>query len=159
MPTLAGPRQHVEQGTTDVVDPPPATDGGAGTEPNGRADLRAWLAGPVPGRAGAWTGVAWLVALPLVEALEPEPVAGASFPWYATLLGVALLGALALAAAGLLAARRWGLVASLGAAGLLTAGTVACPVSGHHAWGAWWPGQLAVALTLTAVSVRALRRA
>ena len=58
---------------------------------------------------------------------------------------------------GLVMQRRWGLVASLGAAGFMTALSVACPISGHHAFGVWWYGQMACVLALGAMSVVALR--
>jgi hypothetical protein len=53
--------------------------------------------------------------------------------------------------------RRLGLVASLGAAGFFTAMSVACPVSGHHPYGAWWFGQMACALGLVGLSLLAIR--
>jgi hypothetical protein len=34
--------------------------------------------------------------------------------------------------------------------------SVACPVSGHHSYGAWWFGQMAVVVAMLSVSVAAL---
>jgi hypothetical protein len=65
-------------------------------------------------------------------------------------------GLLATMAAGLVMQRRFGLVASFGAAGFMTLLSVACPVSGHHPFGAWWYGQMACVLALVAASVVAL---
>ena len=48
--------------------------------------------------------------------------------------------------AGLVMQRRWGLLASFGAAVLATAASIACPVTGHHAFGAWWFAQMACML-------------
>ena len=52
--------------------------------------------------------------------------------------------------------RRWGLGVSVAAAGFFTALSVACPVSGHHPFGAWWFGQMACALGMGGASVVAL---
>jgi hypothetical protein len=41
---------------------------------------------------------------------------------------------------------------------LATAASIACPVTGHHGFGAWWFGQMACVLALVAVSAVALRR-
>ena len=50
---------------------------------------------------------------------------------------------------------RWG---RFGAAGVLVAMTIACPLSGHHAGiGAWWCFELAGSLALVAASEAALR--
>jgi hypothetical protein len=67
-------------------------------------------------------------------------------------------GFLAVMAVGLLARRRWGVLAGLGAAGIFTALAVACPTSGHHAIAPWWFGQIACALGLVAASAVALLR-
>jgi hypothetical protein len=62
-------------------------------------------------------------------------------------------------AIGLAMCRRWGLVAAVGASGLLLASAVACPTTGHHTIGAWWFVQMACSLAAVGVSVVALRRA
>jgi hypothetical protein len=36
--------------------------------------------------------------------------------------------------------------------------TVTCPVSGHHTFGAWWYGQMALTLAMLGVSLAALGR-
>ena len=59
---------------------------------------------------------------------------------------------------GMVMQRRLGLVVSLGAAGFFTALSVACPVSGHHPFGAWWFGQMACALGLVGFSAYRLGR-
>jgi hypothetical protein len=61
-------------------------------------------------------------------------------------VGVAMIG-------GLVARRRLGVAASLGASVILATLSVLCPVSGHHAFGVWWLGQMAAALGLVALSV------
>jgi len=60
-------------------------------------------------------------------------------------------------AAGFAQRRRYGAAGSLGAAGVLTAMTVACPLSGHHAGiGAWWWFEVAGSVTLVVASRVAL---
>jgi hypothetical protein len=54
--------------------------------------------------------------------------------------------------------RRWGAAMSLAAAAFFTAMSVACPVSGHHPFGAWWFGQMACALGMVGASWFALGR-
>ena len=117
-------------------------------------DTRAWLQERIDGRIAAGIGIAWLVAYQVAASLEP--VTHQREPWYGVALGVTFMALLAGTAAGLIAQRRWGLVASLAAAGFFTALSVACPVSGHHAFGTWWFGQMACALTMLGGSVAAL---
>jgi len=120
----------------------------------GAESTREWLQGRIDGRLAAGIGIAWLVAYQLAAALEP--VTHQPEPWYGVALGVAFLGLIAGTATGLVTQRRWGLVVSVAAAGFFTALSVACPVSGHHPFGAWWFGQMACALTMLGASVAAL---
>ncbi len=108
----------------------------------------------IDGRLAAAVAISWLVAYELAVALEP--VTHQPEPWYGVVLGMAFLGLVATSAAGLIAQRRWGLVMSVAAAGFFTALSVACPVSGHHPFGAWWFGQMACALAMLGGSVAAL---
>ena len=63
-------------------------------------------------------------------------------------------------AAGFAQRRRYGAMGSLGAAGVLVAMTIACPLSGHHAGiGAWWWFQMAGSLALVGASGAALQSA
>ena len=120
------------------------------------AETRAWLQERIDGRVAAGVGVAWLVAYEVAAALEP--VTHRPEPWYGVVLGVAFHGLLAAMVVGLVMERRWGLVVSLATAGFFTALSVACPVSGHHPFGAWWFGQMACALGMLAGSFVALTR-
>jgi hypothetical protein len=120
-------------------------------------ETRAWLQDRIDGRTAAGVGIAWVVAYQLAASLEPAT--RKPEPWYGVLLGVAFLGLLAATATGLVMQRRWGLVASLAAAAFFTALSIACPVSGHHPFGAWWFGQMSCALGVLAVSWFALTRA
>jgi peptidoglycan/LPS O-acetylase OafA/YrhL len=118
------------------------------------SDTRTWLREGIDGRLAAGVGVAWLVLMQIAFALEPtthQPE-----PSYGIALELTMWLLLATMVAGLVMQRRAGLVASLAAAGFFTALSVACPVSGHHPFGAWWFGQMACALGLVAVSVVAL---
>jgi peptidoglycan/LPS O-acetylase OafA/YrhL len=124
---------------------------------NGGMDLetKAWLRERIDGRLAAGVGIAWLVLLQVAFALEPtthQPE-----PSYGVVLELTMWLLIATMATGLVMQRRWGLVASLAAAGFLTALSIACPISGHHPFGAWWYGQMACVLALGAISVVALR--
>jgi hypothetical protein len=120
-------------------------------------DTRAWLQERIDGRLAAGVGLAWLVSYQLAATLEP--VTHQPEPWYGVVLNVGFLALLAATATGLIMQRRWGLVASIAAAGLFTALSVACPVSGHHPFGTWWYGQMALALGMLGASLVAAIRA
>ena len=122
-----------------------------------RADTREWLQERIDGRVALAVGVAWFVLNEIAFALEPasqHPV-----PLIGIVLEVTMYVLLSAMLAGLIMQRRWGLLASFGAAVLATAASIACPVTGHHAFGAWWFAQMACMLSLVAISVVALRRA
>jgi hypothetical protein len=125
--------------------------------PPARPDTRAWLSERISTEAAVVMGATWYVLFLIGSTLEPR--AAEPTPAWASALSLVFLGSLAITAAGLLARRRWGLLASLAAAGIFTAFSIACPVSGHHAYAAWWFGQMACALALVGVSVYGLRRA
>jgi hypothetical protein len=125
-----------------------------------RPDTREWLGQRVSAEVGIFVGVAWYVLFSIAVALEPAAAQPEAFPtWLAVGIEVTLLGLLGVMAVGLVARRRVGLVASLGASALFLAMVVACPVSGHHGFGAWWYGQMACAIGLVAITGGALRRA
>jgi hypothetical protein len=126
-------------------------------EPAAPPETRTWLAERISGDVALMMGAAWYVLLMISIGLEP-PASGPEPAWTVG-LSFAFLAALAVTGGGLLARRRWGLLASVGGAGMLTAFSVACPVSGHHGFGAWWFGQMACALLLVAASAFALARA
>jgi peptidoglycan/LPS O-acetylase OafA/YrhL len=119
------------------------------------ADTRAWLQERIDGRLAAGVAVAWFVLLQVAMALEP--VTHRPEPSFGIVLELVMWLLLATMVAGLVMQRRWGLVSSLGAAGFLTALSIACPVSGHHPFGAWWFGQMACVLALVGISMVALR--
>jgi hypothetical protein len=120
----------------------------------GAESTREWLGGRVSGGLAAGIGIGWFVAYQVAGSLEP--VTHQPEPWYGVVLNVGLLGLIAATATGLIMQRRWGLVVSVLAALAFTALAVACPVSGHHPFGAWWFGQMACALGMLAASVAAV---
>ena len=111
----------------------------------------------IPSEVSLALGVAWFVCYTIGSALEPQT--SHPMPVIGVVLGVALLVGILATAVGLVARRRWGLTASLGTAVLLVASAVACPTTGHHGFGLWWFGQMAVSMALVGASVVALRRA
>ncbi len=125
-----------------------------------RLETREWLKTRISRGMAMTVAVSWYVLFLVGVALEPEATQPEAIPaWIGVTVTVVLFGLLGVMTAGLLARRRWGLVASMGAATLFVAGSVACPVSGHHGFGAWWYGQMACALGLVAITGAALRRA
>jgi hypothetical protein len=104
-------------------------------------------------------GVGWPLAMTLAIALEPAPadptatvpaiVEVASLGLFLALVGTAVAAGLRHPAAAVT-----GLVTGL----LATTFSITCPVSGHHAFGAWWVAQLGVVTTMLAVSTAALAR-
>lgn len=143
--------QQLEIGERSDVEP-------AGTRRARRA--RAIPPGSLAGDRGLAVAVVvtGLVAFFGTVALEPAPVAPhASWAWVAEIGGTAFLGLAFLGALALLSGRsRLGYGATTGAAWTMVVLTVGCPVSGHHAFGAWWAGQMALAGMFAVVSTTAL---
>jgi len=142
--------------------PPPAPEDTRAAPPEAPAaehpahDLRAWLREPVDRATPIVLAGAWFVLVQIAFALEPAT--SRSEPAIGVLLSLAMYGLLAIMVTGLVMHRRFGVVASLGAATLATAASIACPVTGHHPFGTWWYGQMACVLALVGVSVAMLRR-
>ncbi len=136
------------------------------TEPKPKEEARPRAARSLDERLAEPISVWWAlgVAATLVganfaaQALEPAAAnPDLPQPWFVVLPStVAAFGILA-ALAGLLARRRWGMGASLLAAGIGLVMVVACPVSGHHHFGMWWIGELACLGAWAGVSVAGLR--
>ena len=129
------------------------------TEPAPRSDARSWLQDPVPSPWAYGLLAGWWGLFLLAQALQPEAAAEhGMLAWIGAVLSVVFFGALLVAATGLLLRQRWGLVASLGAAALLVADSIACPLTGHHEFGAFVLIQAVGSVALAGVSIRALRR-
>jgi hypothetical protein len=119
--------------------------------------------GPVANRlTPTWAGIlgfGWPLAIVITIALEPAPAdPEAAIPLVVSLASMALFAALVATA---VAAGSRHPSAAIGAVvtGLLALGfTVSCPVSGHHTFGAWWFGQMALTLPMLGVSLAALGR-
>jgi peptidoglycan/LPS O-acetylase OafA/YrhL len=145
MDTMTRERQHTTPRDGDAREP--------------RTDTREWLTERISNRPALAVGAAWYVLYLVAYALEPAADHPDVFPaWLSITLELTLVGLMGVMAAGLVAQRRWGLVASMGAAVFFTALVVACPVTGHHSLGAWWFGQMACAIGLVAITGAALRR-
>jgi hypothetical protein len=140
-----------EERTVSVEQAVPEAPTGQPTQP------RAWLTERITTETSVLLAAAWYVLFMIGTALEPE--ATGSTPAWVNVLSFVFLGGLVVMVGGLIARRRWGLLASLASAGLLTASSVACPISGHHGLATWWFGQMACALGLVAASGYALTRA
>jgi len=120
------------------------------------SDTAVWLRDPIEGGLALGVGLAWYALYLIAGALEPAT--SRPEPFIGMLLQAAMLAGFFVMLVGLALRRRWGLVATLGESLLLVAAAVACPISGHHSFGAWWFGQMACVFAMVAVSVVALRR-
>jgi hypothetical protein len=124
-------------------------------EPRAPEHLGPWLRERVEPRVAVVVAVAWFVLFQVAALLEPQT--SHAVPVVAVVLEVGMWVLLGATVVGLATRRRWGLLASLGGAGVATAASIACPTTGHHPVGAWWFGQMACVLALVAVSAWALR--
>lgn len=139
--------------------PQPATGIGQLAAATARTPRARRLLEPITPRWSVIGAAAWVVLLGVGIAVEPPPTnPNAVDPWFVTALGTILLVALLATFAGFWLRRRWSLAASLVAAGMLVVSTLMCPVSGHHAIGAWWVVQLGCGLGLMAASSLGLQR-
>ena len=124
--------------------------------PHRLTDTRTWLMERIDGRVAAAVAVAWIVLTQI--AIELEPRAQFELPLISVVLVLAMNALLITMAVGLVMRRRWGLLAAVASSLLLTAESIACPLTGHHHFGTWWYAQMACALTLVGITVVALRR-
>jgi hypothetical protein len=106
----------------------------------------------------AWVlGLGWPLMIVVAPALEPAPAdPDAAVPAIVTLGTIGLITAVMATA---VAASQRHTSAAIGGVvtGLIAlAFTISCPLSGHHTFGAWWFGQLALTLPLLGASLAAL---
>lgn len=112
--------------------------------------------------APTWAGIlgfGWPLAIVTSIAIEPAPAdPNAAVPVIVSLASMALFAALV--ATAVAAGNRHPSAAIAGVVtGLLSLGfTLSCPLSGHHTFGAWWFGQMALTLAMLGVSAAALGR-
>jgi hypothetical protein len=142
--------------TDEVLETAPAAPGTTPSTARPQSETRAWLQEQIDGRIGVAVGIAWIVLMQIAFALEPRT--DHDVPIVGIVLEVTMYALLATMVTGLVMQRRFGLVASLGAAVLATAAAIACPITGHHSFGSWWFAQMACVLALVAVSIAALHR-
>ena len=145
-----------------VVDPPLTQPQAAPAKRTAATDGRGVVAGLGECLSGWWAAglvVAWIGIFTTGVMLEPAPSdPNAASPLAETMLGLALMIAWVVMAAGCAKRRRYGAAGSLVGAVILVGMTIACPVSGHHsAIGAWWWFELAGSTTLVGFSGGALR--
>ena len=104
-------------------------------------------------------GLGWPLAFMIMLMLEPVPdnpqVAASTL---AVVVSIAFYAGM-IATSVFAGARHRAAAPAAVLTGLVTAGmVVSCPVSGHHSYGAWWFGELAVVFAMLAVSVVGLRQ-
>lgn len=134
-----------------------------------RAPRRA-RAGPVasarPGRLGrnraAALALGWPVVLAVSALIEPAPDGtGSAVDAAPAVVSVAsvvfLAGVMATIAAAAARRRPSAALWSAGAGSLALGLSLSCPLSGHHAYGAWWFGELAMIAGMLWISVAAWR--
>ncbi len=119
-------------------------------------DTRTWLAERIDGRVAAAVGISWYLITEIIVALEPR--SQFELPLISVILVLSMWSLVVAMVAGLVMRRRWGLLAAVASSVLLTAESIACPLTGHHHFGTWWYGQMACTLALVGITVFALRR-
>ena len=108
----------------------------------------------IPLRIALGVGLLWIVLVGLILSIAPEPVGNPSA--FAVTGSVVFELALLATLAGLLAMRRWGLLASMGAAVVMLGAAALCSLGGHT--GAWLVAQYVAAATLFVVGRTAFRQ-
>jgi hypothetical protein len=97
----------------------------------------------IEGGIGSCLAAAWVVGYFTAGMLEPAPRDPSVMnAWYVTVINTALLGSLGVMVLGLIAKRRFGVFASVVATAAFATAVVACPITGHHSFGAWWFGEV-----------------
>lgn len=105
------------------------------------------------------TAAAWAAGIGLILLLEPAPADPEAASILSEVIGTVMAMGLSVTVLGLVTRYRFGLAAGAATGGLMFLVSVACPVSGHHTFGAWWLGELAIVAGLTALGVVGYRRA
>ena len=105
------------------------------------------------------TAAAWLVGISVILALSPEPADPAAASTLAEALGMLIAFGMSITVLGLATRQRFGFAAAAATGGAMMVMSLACPVSGHHTFGAWWLGELAIVTGLTTLGIAGYRRA
>jgi hypothetical protein len=101
-------------------------------------------------------GVGWPLAFLVMVELEPAPAQPDAAPVLGIILSLALLTGLMLTAVAAGTRQLLAAPAAVGTGVVALTMSVACPVSGHHSYGAWWYAQMAIVVAMLGVSVLAL---
>ncbi len=107
----------------------------------------------------ALLGIGWPLAIVVIASIEPAPADPNAAPALLdSLLTAVMFGALVLTGVSAVSRLRATAFAgvTLGVVGLGAA--AACPLSGHHEFGLWWIGELAIYTAMLAASIAALGR-
>ena len=103
-----------------------------------KKETRVWLRDRISAGWAYGLLAGWYRLFIVVQLNEPPPQADhGMLAWIGAVMSVVFLGALVVTGIGLAVRQRWGLVASLGASGFLVADSIACPLTGHHEFGAF----------------------
>ena len=119
---------------------------------------RSFLAGRL---SDTWTvlGLGWPVAFVAMTAMEPAPAdPNAHVPLIVDVGAMVFLTTLALTCLTAATRSRIAAPAAVATGIVALAFAVSCPASGHHDFGAWWFGELALLGSMTAAGVAALGR-
>jgi len=136
----------VDRPTTPTTPPAP-------TAPRARA----WSNGLTEGWA-AVLGLGWPIVWWVLPYIEPRPVHPQAALSTVEVVTVAGLLACLFVTSVLAGTRRRAAAPAAVVTGLVSMTmVVSCPVSGHHHFGVWWLGELALVLAMLAVSVAGLR--
>lgn len=120
---------------------------------------RSSVAGRLSDAWAAVLGLGWPFTFVAISALEPAPAdADAPVPLIVDVGAMVFLTTLALTVLAAAIRSRVAAPAAVATGIVALAFTASCPTSGHHDFGAWWFGELALLGAMTATSVAALGR-
>lgn len=105
------------------------------------------------------TAAAWAAAITMILLIEPAPADPEAASVLANVLGTAIAVGLSATALGLLGRYRFGLGATAATGAVMLVTALACPATGHHTFGAWWFGELAIVSGLATLGIVGYRRA
>jgi hypothetical protein len=108
----------------------------------------------------AWAallGVGWPAVFVLATAIEPAPAdPNAATPLLVELGSALLFGGLVVTAIAAASRLRSAGGAGIGTGVIALGFSVTCPLSGHHGFGMWWFGQMAMLTAMLGLSIAAL---
>jgi hypothetical protein len=120
---------------------------------------RSFVAGRLSDPWAAVLGLGWPLTFVAITTLEPVPAdPNAPVPLIVDVGAMVFLTTLALTCLTAATRSRVAAPAAVATGIVALAFAVSCPTSGHHDFGAWWFGELALLGAMTATSVAALSR-